>query len=134
MIQAYSENITVAENGTFPLNNISLKKGFSTDILGNSIYLNRAGIYQINVDAALEPTTAGLVAVQLLENDALVSKGQSEFTGAVDTTGTLSFTALVQCTQDNTCCCNTAPVVLSLANVGETEVTGRINVVVTKIC
>ena len=134
MIQVYSDNVTVAVNSTFPLNNVVLEKGCTADLIGNSIRLNRVGIYEINVDAALEPTTAGLVSVQLLENDALVSKGQSEFTGAVDTTGTLSFTALVQCPQNNTCCCNTSPTVLSLVNVGETEVTGRINVVVTKLC
>ena len=89
MIQIYSENITVAENAVFPLESVGLKIGCSASVIGSTITLNADGVYKFDVDAALEPQTAGIVAVQMLKDGAELAQANSYFTGTTGNTGTL---------------------------------------------
>ena len=135
MIEVYSNNVTVSAGATFPLNNVKIIKGSTATLNGNSIQLNRAGVYSINVALSVEPVTAGEVSVALYKNGLPDAGSGTGFTGVLDTINTASFPVLVQCPQNNDpCCCCTAPTTISIVNTSEVDITGDIIVVVTKVC
>lgn len=135
MLEVYSVNVTVPAGSAFPLNTVKILKGCTATIGGNSIQLNRAGVYNVSVSASLEPGTAGDVSLALYKDGSPVAGASTSFTGALNTVNTASLDALIQCPQNNNPCnCSTSPLTITIVNTGETEVTGNINVVVTKLC
>lgn len=135
MLELYSLNVTVDQNGSIPFNNIGLAKGMSAVLSAPAtIQFNRSGIYMVSVDASIEPAAAGDVSIQLAKNGVLDQSAFSIATGAAGQTTTLGFTTLIQVRENNTCCCNTSPTTVQLVNTGQAGTFPIVNMVVTKIC
>lgn len=134
MIEVYSLNVAVDSQSAIPLNNVTIKKGCTAiNSSPSTIQLNKAGVYMLSCNASATPDEAGLVSIQLYKNGVAQPQAVSSFTGTVGDTNTLSFTTLVQVSEDNTCCCCDSPTMLQILNVGG-DATFDINVAVTKIC
>lgn len=128
MLQAYSNNITFADNAAVPLNNIAIQKG-CTAVLGApaTIELNKAGVYMVSCDVA---ATAGTGTLQMYKNGVA-----QPFAKAIIDTDSGSFTSLVQVPENNSrCCCISSPTTLQFIYDATAATTGDINVVVTKVC
>lgn len=95
MIQAYSQNITLAAMQPIPFNSVSLQKG-STAVLTSptTIALNKCGVYEVScgVSAAASET------IQLYKDGVAVQEARSTGT-------TPGFTTLVQVRHNNDPCC-----------------------------
>lgn len=136
MLQAYSTDLTVAENAAFPFNNVTVDKGCAERLTAPaSIELEKRGVYLVEVDGFATPGAATLVSVQLYVNGVAQPQAISSFTGVAATADTFNFKTLVQVNENNcNCNCYTSPTVLQIRN-GETALTdAHINCVVTKIC
>lgn len=134
MIQVYSSDVTVDANGVFPLNSVRVNKGSYAELVGSAIQLNKCGVYMVEVDASLTPAAAGTVAIQMYKDGVAQPQAYNYFTGVAETANTASFMAFVQVPQNNSPCCCSSPTFLTINNESEEEVTGRINVCVSKIC
>ena len=135
MLEMYSLNVEVAQNGSIPLNNISIAKGTTAvHTAPATIQLNKSGIYMIQFSGSITPTAAGTVSVQLAK-DGVLSLGEfSESNGVTTGPSSLAFTSLVQVKDDNTCACNTSPTTVQLINTGQAGTFSIARVVVTKVC
>lgn len=124
MLEAYSLNVTIPANSAITFNNVTLKKGCTAELLGNgTIQLNKCGIYMIECDAS----SAASTTIQLFKDN--VAQSQAQSTGS-----SLSFTTLVQVTENNSCCPCTSPTVIQVKNVGTASSTFTdANIVVTKV-
>lgn len=135
MLELYSLNVDVEQNGSIPLNNINILKGVTaTHSAPASIELNKSGVYMVNCSASITPTAAGDVSIQLAKDNVLQLGAFSEATGTAGDISSLSFETLVQVKNNNTCCCNTSPTTLQLINTGEAGTFSIVRMVVTKIC
>lgn len=135
MLQAYSSNLTVAADSVFPLQNVTIDKGFAETLSAPaSIQLNSRGVYLIEVDGFATPDAATLVTIQLYSNGVALPQAKSSFTGAVDVVGNFSFKTLLQVAGNNCPCnCVSSPTVLQIMN-GDTALSdAHINIVITKI-
>jgi hypothetical protein len=73
----------------------------------NTVSLLKRGLYQVSVNADVEPTAAGDIAVQLIKNGVAVPGAIATVTGAAGDTYSVAFTVLVKvlpscCVIDNT--------------------------------
>ena len=128
MIEVYSNNVSVDAGATVPLNNEVLRKGCTATKSGNTINLNRSGVYQVNCSC----TASAAGTLQLQRNNVLQPQAQLDMTNS----RAASFSALVQVQHDNcpNCCCE-APVSLSVINTGaEAAPLTTFNLTVTKLC
>lgn len=135
MLELYSTNIDVAQNGSIPLNNVKIAKGTTAIHLAPAtVQFNKSGIYMVSVSGSITPTAAGTVSMQLAKDGVLELGSFSE--SAATTTGpaALAFTALVQVRDDNTCACNTSPTTIQLLNTGQAGTFSIVRMVITKIC
>lgn len=125
MLNAYSLNQTVAANSAVPLNSIVIEKGCTANLISPStINLNKRGVYEVTVDAS----SAAATSIALTRDGVIMPN--TEMTGTAT-----SFTTLVRVSQDNTCCCCSAPVSLQVINPADAQaVYTVVNVTVTKIC
>lgn len=122
MLEVYSTDIDVAVNTAVPFQNVSLKKGCTAELSGTStIKLNKCGVYMVAVDASASASTT----LQLYKDG--VAQPQAQSTGT-----TLSFTTLVQVSENNSCCPCASGVSLQIVNETATTFTDC-NVVVTKV-
>ncbi len=135
MIEAYSLNITGNAGSAVPFNNVSIEKGCTAKFSSPAtIQLNKCGVYAVSVDAVVTPTTAGTASIQLSKNGILQPQAQASVTAANTTDlNSLSFSTLVQVTDNNTCSCCSAPTLLQVIN-GTAATFKNINICVTKIC
>ena len=135
MLDLYSLNIDVAENGAIPLNNSKITKGVTAvHNAPATIELNKSGVYMVSCSASITPAAAGTVRIQLAQNNVLDLGSFSEATGAAGTITDLDFSTLVQVRDNNTCCCNTSPTTLQLINAGQAGTFSIVRVTVTKLC
>ena len=135
MLELYSLNVNVEENGSIPFNNINIAKGSTaTHNAPGTISLNKAGVYMVSVSASITPTTTGDVSIQLAKDNVLQLGAFSVEDGTAAETTALAFDTLVQVRSDNTCCCNTSPTTLQLINTGEAGTFPIVKMVITKIC
>lgn len=135
MLELYSLNIDVDENGSIPLNNISIAKGITaTHSAPATVQLNKSGVYMVHCSASVTPAAAGDVSIQLAKDNVLQLGAFSTATAAADETVALSFETLVQVRNNNTCCCNSSPTTLQLINTGEAGTLPVVRLVITKIC
>ena len=128
MIEVHSNNVSVPAGATVPLDNEILRKGCTATKSGNTINLNRCGVYQVNCECSA--SAAG--TLQLQKNDVLQPQAILDMTNAQ----AASFSTLVQVQHDNcpNCCCE-APVSLSVINTGaEAAPLTTFNLTVTKLC
>ena len=136
MLELYSLNIDVEQNGSIPFNNVDLAKG-CTAVLASpaTVQFNKSGVYMIDVSASIEPAAAGDVSIQLAKDGVLELGSFSTATGAADETTALGFTALVQVNRNNEPCnCSSNPVTCQLINTGQAGTMPIVRMVVTKIC
>lgn len=139
MLELYSLNVEVAQNGSIPFNNVDLAKGCTAILSGPAtVQFNKSGVYMVDVSASITPAAAGDVRIQLARNGVLELGSFSEATGAADQTTTLAFTALVQVNKNNNPCnCTENPTTIQLINTSETGQASTfpiVRMVVTKIC
>ena len=135
MLELYSLNTTVEQNGSIPFNNVDLAKGCSAILTApGTVQFNKSGVYMVDVSASITPAAAGDVSIQLAKNGLLDPGATSIATGAADSTTTLSFTTLVQVKENNTCCCNTSPTTIQLINTGQAGTFPIVGMTITKIC
>jgi hypothetical protein len=137
MLEAYSQNVSVQQNVAIPFNNTSISKGCSVEKAGTStINLNKCGVYEVNFDATLSTAgTSGNVQVQMAKNDTLVPQAVSASTSSASTNiVSLSFSTLVQVTENNSNCCCASPTTLRFLNIGPSATYVQANVVVRKVC
>ncbi len=135
MVEMYSLNIDVAENGSIPFNSVKVLKGSSVmHTAPATVQFNKRGVYMVQVEASATPAAAGDVSIQLAKNGVLDQSAYSITTGAADETTTLGFTTLVQVRQDNTCCCVTSPTTIQIINTGLAVTFPIVRIIVTKIC
>lgn len=135
MLDLYSLNIPVEQNGSIPLNNVKIAKGCSaTHGAPSSVELNKSGIYMVAVSASITPTAAGDVSIGLARDGVLELGSSSVATAAADQTAALSFHSLIQVRDNNTCACNTSPTTIQLINTGEAGTAPIVKMTVTKVC
>ena len=134
MLQAYSNNIQGTANSAIPFNNVKVEKGCSARLTAPStIQLNKAGVYMVACDASFTPDAAGVSSIQLSRNGVLQPDAQSSETGIANSTNALSFYALVQVRENNTCSCCSSPTTLQVIQ-GIDGTFENVNICVTKIC
>ena len=85
MVQAYNNNIQVSTNTVIPFAKTQLKTGCVATVSsdGTTIYLNRPGIYKIELDATGVPAADGTVSIQLtLDGSNITSATSSSYQSA----------------------------------------------------
>lgn len=123
MLEAYSLNVTVAEDSAIPFNNVTIEKGCTARLTAPStIELNKKGIYIVYFDGVAGASTT----VQLYKDG--IAQPQAQSTGTA-----VSFVTLVQVSTDNSCSCSASPTVLKVMNTTAGTFTNA-NVAVTKLC
>ncbi len=136
MIQVYSDGLTVAAGGTYPLNNVVFYKGNTAVPAGaGGIALNKRGVYSVQVDGFATLAGAGDYSIQLTRNGVALPQAISTTTLTAAGSASGSFSTLVV-VEDNDCCCNwtSSAVTIGVLNPSEVEVTdAHINVIVTKL-
>jgi len=69
MLQAYSDNLSVAAEAAFPFNNVVMDKGCAETLSGPAtIQLNKRGVYLVEMDGYATPDATTDVTVQLYVN------------------------------------------------------------------
>ena len=136
MLEAYSTNQTIEQNGILPFNSVSLRKGKTAILNGvSSIELNCSGVYEITLNLSGLPASAGDVIVTMNKDGV----AQTQATIRIPTVTTAqgisgSVSTLVQVSRNNGSCCCMSPTTIQFANTGVALTDLRVNVVVTKIC
>lgn len=120
MLELYSLNVEVDQNGSIPFNNVDLAKGCTAVLTApGTVQFNKSGVYMVDVSASITPAAAGDVSIQLAKNGVLELGSFSTATGAADETTALSFTSLVQVPfNNNPCNCTSNPTTIQLINTG----------------
>lgn len=136
MLELYSLNVDVDENGTIPFNNVDLAKGCTAVLTApGTVQFNKSGVYMVNVSASIAPTAAGDVSIQLAKDGVLELGSFSEATAAAGDTIALAFESLVQVPcNNNPCNCATNPTTIQLINTGQAGTFPVVRMVITKIC
>jgi hypothetical protein len=136
VLEAYSQNISVQQNVAIPFNNTSIDKGCAIEKAGAAtINLNKCGVYEVCFDAVLSTAgTSGNVQVQMSKNNVAQPQAMSAATSATSASiVALSFTTLVQVSEDNSNCCCSSPTTLQFMNIGPAATFVLANVTVKKI-
>ena len=136
MIELYSLNVEVDQNGSIPFDSIKLAKGCTAiPVSAGTVQFNKSGVYMVDVSASITPAAAGDVSIQLVRDGIAEPGSISTATGAADQTSTLGFTTLVQVNKNNNPCnCTTNPTTIQLINTGQAGTFPIVRMVVTKVC
>ena len=137
MIQLYSDGVTVAAGGTYPLNNIVFLKGNTAIPAGASgVALPKRGIYNVHVDGFATLAAAGDYSIQLTRNGIPLPQAISTTTLTAAGSASGAFDTLVV-VEESDCPCNwtSSAVTIGVLNPSEVEVTdAHINIIVSKLC
>ena len=136
MLELYSLNVEVDQNGSIPFNNVDLAKGCTAVLTAHgTVQFNKSGVYMVDVSASIAPTAAGTVSIQLAKNGVLELGSFSVASAAAASTVSLGFTSLVQVSKNNNPCdCTTNPTTIQLINTGQAGTFPIVRMVVTKVC
>lgn len=136
MLELYSLNVEVDQNGSIPFNNVDLAKGCTAVLTApGTVQFNKSGVYMVDVSASIAPTAAGTVSIQLAKNGVLELGSFSVASAAAASTVSLGFTSLVQVSKNNNPCdCTTNPTTIQLINTGQAGTFPIVRMVVTKVC
>lgn len=136
MLDLYSLNVDVEENGSIPFNSVRIAKGCTAVLAApGTVQFNKSGVYMVSCSASIEPAAAGDVSIQLAKNGVLEPGVISTATAAATQTTDLGFTTLVQVSQNNIPCnCTTNPTTIQLINTGQAGTLPIVRMVITKIC
>lgn len=133
MIEAYSENISVASGSAIPLETTALRSGREVVRDGSaSFHFQCPGIYEVTCSATVTAEAGGLIAIQLIKDQ--VPQPQSVAgTTAGDTTSShaMSFSTLVRVPAQR--CCAQTPVNVYVKNIGVDANFDTIDVVVKRV-
>lgn len=136
MIQAYSDGLAVAANGTYPLNNVVFLKGNTAIATGaGSVSLTKRGVYSVHVDGFGTLADEGDYSIQLTRNGVPLSQAISTTTLTEAGSASGAFEALVV-VEESDCPCNwtSAAVNIGVINPSTVEVTdAHINIIVSKL-
>lgn len=136
MLQAYSDNLSVAAEAAFPFNNVVMDKGCAETLSGPAtIQLNKRGVYLVEMDGYATPDATTDVTVQLYVNGVAQPQAKSTFTGtAITATSTFGFKTFVRVAENNCPCnCIASPTILQVMNADTSLSDAHINIVVTQI-
>ena len=137
MIQLYSDGVTVAANGTYPLNNATFLKGNTAIAAGaGGIALLKRGVYNVHVDGFATLAAAGDYSIQLTKNGVPLPQAISTTTLAAAGSASGAFETLIV-VEESDCPCNwtSSAVTIGVINPSEVEATdAHINVIVSKLC
>lgn len=132
MIQTYSNNVSAGAGASIPLENVSVIKGLTSTKEGNTIELNRCGVYMVHVNGSVTVPTGGTVTVQMRKDGVILPDALATITATADNIIPFEFDKLVQVPFSNTpapCTASTSVDVIS-----SVEATyNHINVIVTKL-
>lgn len=132
MLEVYSTNVTVGDESSISLDNVTLIKGNSATKNGNTITLNRCGVYEITIDGSVTIPTGTTVTVGMKKDGVYQEQAQATMTAVADQVIPFSFTTLVQVAFSNTPSPCTAPTNIDF--VSSVEATyPHVNVTVTKL-
>lgn len=136
MLGAYSLNSTVESKGIIPFTSVYLQKGNTATLSGiGAIHLNKSGIYKITGYIIALSGTAGPVIIDMLKNGVIQTQDNITIEGATLTTPvTVPIDTFVQVSQNNTCCCNTAPTIIQFLNTGANTIIVDSKINISKIC
>ena len=136
MLELYSLNVEVDQNGSIPFNNVDLAKGCTAVLTApGTVQFNKSGVYMVDVSASIAPTAAGTVSIQLAKNGVLELGSFSVASAAAASTVSLGFTSLVQVSKNNNPCdCTINPTTIQLINTGQAGTFPIVRMVVTKVC
>lgn len=125
MLEAYSLNVEVDTLTAIPFNNVTLRKGCTAVMSGNStIELNNCGVYMVACNAS----TTDPATIQLYKDG--VAQPQAQSTGSSP-----CFITLVQVDRNNCGCACSSPVTLQVINATDAAVLfDDANIIVTKVC
>ena len=132
MIQVYNNNVQVSTNTVIPFTKTPIKTGCVATINseGTVMYLNRPGIYKVELDATVIPAADGTVSVQLtLDGSNIVPATSSSYQSAGFATE-VGINTLVAV--DRTCLCLGGKK-LQAVYTGAAGTINTVNVIVTKI-
>lgn len=134
MIEAYSNNVTVAENALVPFST-AFVKGNTVEMSGDSaIKFKKCGIYTLSLNANVIANAGGLVSLQLVLNGVKQVNAVAAVTAA-DTTSThnISFSTKIQVPSDSTNCACSPDFTVNVINNGVSVTCSLVDVLVTKI-
>lgn len=136
-LSANSTNITgLTVPANIPFNNIAVQNGNcacgNNFTGGTNIILNQPGTYRVTFNADVLGTTAGLVVLQLLNNNVAVSGALASVTAAEGSTYNVSFDTIIKVNRSCACQNNTANLQVQLQTT--TATLSNANITVQRIC
>lgn len=136
-LSANSTNITgLTVPASVPFNNIAVQNGNcacgDNFTGGTNIILNQPGTYRVTFNADVLGTTAGLVVLQLLNNNIAVSGALASVTAAEGSTYNVSFDTIIKVNRSCACQNNTANLQVQLQTT--TATLSNANITVQRIC
>lgn len=105
---------------TFANNNISTGCAISHTQGSSTVVLEKAGLYKVDFDANILGTVAGVVTLQLLNNNVAVAGALGSETVAVGATNNVSFSTLVRVNPSCRCVKNTSSLQVQLQTTAAT--------------
>ncbi len=89
---------TIAENGYLAFERNRVLTGCAIQHASGvkSIVIGKAGLYVVNFNADVLPTTAAPITIRLVSNGEVVPGAEATFTGVADTTESVSFQTLLK--------------------------------------
>lgn len=139
-LSAYSTNLTgLVVPATIPFNNILSQSGNSNcncgdnfSAGGTNVSLNKPGTYRVTVNADILGTAAGIVALQLLNNNVAVPGALASVTTAAGTTYNAGFSTIIKVNRSCACQNNNANLQVQLQTT--TATLSNVNITVQRIC
>lgn len=132
MIQTYSNNVDATANSSIPLKNLTILKGISSTKEGDTIFLNKCGVYKVEVDGSVTVPSGGSVTIQLEVNNVLQSDAFSTVTAVANQVLPFHFEKLIQVPFSNTPSPCTSPTSVNIISNAATTY-NNVNAIVTKI-
>lgn len=132
MLEVYTNNATVAADEVIPLSNVKVQKGPSSTVAGNTINLNRRGVYLVSADGTAVASAQGIVGFSIYKDGVEDPSAVTAVTAASGATAACGFTTMIQVDRDATPAPGSYPVQLQIIN-GGIDADWHINVTVYRL-
>lgn len=131
MLDAYSVNAAVTANSNIVFNNKKIETGVTAVLTnnGDTIALNRPGIYSVSVHAYGGATSTGAIAIQLYTNENPIERAVAKANTATGAVANLAFSTLISV--DRAAAGNIAT--FNVRYTGDAGTLNIVEVVVTKV-
>lgn len=124
-----SQALAVNNFVAFNTNNVSTGCAISHGVGSSTISLNQPGIYKVDFNANILGTAAGIVTLQLLNNNVAVAGALTSETFSVGTTDNVSFSTLIRVRPSCPCVTNVANLQVQLQTTAATLTNANVTVV-----